>query len=447
MNDTVGINIEGDLDLRHAAGSRSDAVQMEGSQALVVAGKLTLALQDVDLNAGLVISRSGEDLALLGGDGGVAVNDLGADAAQSLNAQAQRGNVEQQQTLDVALQNAALDGSADSNALIGVDALERLAAQFLLDSVVNGGDTGGAADHQDLSQVGSLQAGIGQSLADGGHGALDQISGQLIELSAGQRHVQMLGAVGVRGDEGQVDVGRGRAGQLDLGLLSSLLQALGSHLVLAQVDVVLALEVLGHPVDDALVEVIAAQVGITVGSQNFGNTVAHLDDGDIERTAAEVVDHDLLVGFLIDAVSQRSSRRLVDDTLNVQTGDGTGVLGGLTLAVVEVGGDGDDGLGDRLAQISLGVSLQLGEDHSADLLGGVVLAAGMDLFSRAHLTLDGRNRVLGVGDGLALCDLADQTLAGLGEADDRRGGAGAFGVRDDDGLAAFHNGDAAVGST
>ena len=69
----------------------------------------------------------------------------------------------------------------------------------------------------------------------------------------------------------------------------------------------------------------------TVGSQNFGNAVAHLDDGDIERTAAEVVDHDLLVGFLIDAVSQRSSRRLVDDTLDVQAGDGTGVLGGLTL--------------------------------------------------------------------------------------------------------------------
>ena len=102
VHDTVGIDIEGDFDLRHAAGSRSDAVQMEGAQALVVAGKLTLALQDVDLNAGLVVSSGGEDLALLGGDGGVAVDDLGADAAQGLNAQAQRGDIQQQQALDVA---------------------------------------------------------------------------------------------------------------------------------------------------------------------------------------------------------------------------------------------------------------------------------------------------------------------------------------------------------
>ena len=255
----------------------------------------------------------------------------------------------------------------------------------------------------------------------------------------------MLGAVGISRDERQVDVGGGSAGQLDLGLLGSLLQALGSHLVLAQVDVVLALEVLSHPVDDALVEVITAQVGITVGGQNFGNAVAHLDDGDIEGTAAQVVDHDLLVGFLIDAVGQRSSSRLVDDTLDVQAGNGTGVLGGLTLAVIEVSRNGDDGLGDRLAQVSFGVSLQLAQDHSADLFGGVVLAAGVDLLGSAHLTLDGGDGVLGVGDSLALCNLANQTLTGLGEADNRRGGAGAFSVRDNNGLATLHNSYAAVG--
>ena len=71
----------------------------------------------------------------------------------------------------------------------------------------------------------------------------------------------------------------------------------------------------------------------------------------------------------------------------------------------------------------------------------------MDLLGGAHLTLDRGDGILGVGDGLTLCDLTDQTLAGLGEADDRRGGAGALGVRDDNGLAAFHDSDAAIGST
>lgn len=106
LHDAVCINIEGDFDLRHTTGSRSDAVQMEDAEALVVPGELTLALQDIDLNRGLVIRSSGEDLALVGRNGGIALNDLGADAAQSLNAEAQRGDIQQQQTLDVALQDA-----------------------------------------------------------------------------------------------------------------------------------------------------------------------------------------------------------------------------------------------------------------------------------------------------------------------------------------------------
>ena len=420
---------------------------MEHAQALVVAGKLTLALQDVDLDGGLVVGRGGEDLALVGGDGGVALDDLGAHAAQGLDAQAQRGDVQQQQALDVALQHAALDGGADGHALIGVDALEGLAVQLLLDRVVDGGDTGGAAHHQDLLQVGGAQAGVGQGLAHGGHGAVHQVHGQLVELGPGQGHVQVLGAGGVGGDEGQVDLAGHGAGQLDLGLLGGLLQALGSHLVLAQVDAVLLLEGVGHPVDDPLVKVVAAQVGVAVGGQDLSDAVAHLDDGDIEGAAAQVVDHDLLVLFLINAVSQRCGGGLVDDTADVQAGDGAGVLGGLALAVVEVGGHGDDRLGDGLAQIGLGVSLQLLKDHGADLLGGVLLAAQGDLLVGAHLALDGRDGVFRVGDGLALGHLADQTVAGLGEAHHGRGGACAFGVGDDDGLAAFHHGDAAVGST
>ncbi len=97
-------------------------------------------------------------------------------------------------------------------------------------------------------------------------------------------------------------------------------------------------------VDDALVEVVAAQAVVAVGGQHFDDAVADLQDGDVERAAAEVVNHNLLVGFLVEAVGQRSGRRLVDDTQHFQTRDLAGVLGRLTLRVGEVRRDGDDRL-------------------------------------------------------------------------------------------------------
>ena len=50
---------------------------------------LTLALEHVDLNGGLVVRGGGEGLALLHGDGGVALDELGHHAAHGFNAQGQ----------------------------------------------------------------------------------------------------------------------------------------------------------------------------------------------------------------------------------------------------------------------------------------------------------------------------------------------------------------------
>ena len=87
----VCIDIEADFDLRHAAGER-EQYRPAGSwpRALIVLCHLALALKHMNFNAGLAVRRSGEYLALLGGDGGVAVDQAGEYAADGLDAQRQR---------------------------------------------------------------------------------------------------------------------------------------------------------------------------------------------------------------------------------------------------------------------------------------------------------------------------------------------------------------------
>src|SRR6187549_2418631 len=100
-------------------------------------------------------------------------------------------------------------------------------------------------------------------------------------------------------------------------------------------------------------------MGVAVSSLDFKDTIAKLEDRNIEGTAAEVVNGDLFVFLLfVQPVGQGSSRRLVDNTLYFQTGNFTGVFGSLALTVVKIGRNGNNGFADRLAQESLGIGLQ-----------------------------------------------------------------------------------------
>ena len=75
----------------------------------------------------------------------------------------------------------------------------------------------------------------------------------------------MLGALSRRGDERQVDGGLLNRGELDLGLLRRLLEALDGHFVLGEVHAFGVLERLDEPVHHGVVPVIATEVRVAVG--------------------------------------------------------------------------------------------------------------------------------------------------------------------------------------
>ncbi|EXI75646.1 MAG: NAD-specific glutamate dehydrogenase [Candidatus Accumulibacter sp. SK-11] len=87
MQDAVGVDIEGDLDLRHAARCRRNVRQIELAQTLVANCHLALTLQHVDGDCGLVVVGGREDLRRLGRNRRVLLDQLGHHATQRLDAE------------------------------------------------------------------------------------------------------------------------------------------------------------------------------------------------------------------------------------------------------------------------------------------------------------------------------------------------------------------------
>ena len=274
----------------------------------------------------------------------------------------------------------------------------------------------------------------------------------------------MLRSIGIGGNVGQVDLGLQHAGEFDLGLFGSFAQALEGLAVLAQVNALFLLKLIGGPVYNALVPVIAAQVGITVGGFDLDDALTNIQDRNIEGTTAQVKDQDGFVLFLIQTVGQGGGSGLIDDALDVQAGNFAGILGGLALAVIKISRDSDHRFGNRLAKVGFSIAFKLCQDHGGDFLRAIItpgdrhfdtrlilgtgfngiwhhLALSLHLFkAAAHKTLDGGNGIFRVDDGLALGGLTDHALIVLAKCHYGWAQAPAFCGGDDSRLAAFHNG-------
>ena len=230
-----------------------------------------------------------------------------------------------------------------------------------------------------------------------------------------------------------------------------------------QVDAVILLELLDKVVHDAQVEVVPAQERVTACGSNLEYAIAHIEDGNIKRTAAQIVDGNDLILLLIESVGKRRSCRFVDDTQDFEACDLARILCRIALGIVEVSRDGNDRLGDRLAQVGFGIALDLGQDHGRNLrravflliegyahvtVGRCVHRVGDALASAlyfgiiclaAHETLDRKDRVLRICDRLVARHATDDPLVVFINSDYRGNKTLPLSRGDDDRFAALHN--------
>ena len=209
---------------------------------------------------------------------------------------------------------------------------------------------------------------VGERLLAGLEGALDEVAREQLELGARQRASRWSGSpfalcamngrlISVSSDDESSCFAFSAASFRRWSAIRSLRRSTPCSFSKA----------LGEAVDDAPVEVFAAEVRVAARRLDAEDAASDLEDRDVERAAAEVVDGDALGVLLLEAVGERGRGRLVDDALDVEAGDLARVLRRLPLRVVEVGGHGDHRFGDGLAEEGLGDLAHLREDDRADL--------------------------------------------------------------------------------
>ena len=180
VQDTVGIDVEGDLDLGDASWCWRDGSQVELAKVMIVLCHGPLALVHLDGDGGLVVRVCGEGLGLLGGNGGVPLDEAGHNSSSSLDTKRQRSHVQQEQIGDsftgVSSQDGGLDSSSVGNSLVRVDgSIELLPIEEVLEKFLDLGNPGGSSDKNDVINRALVHLGIP-------HGLLHRLQGTLEEV-------------------------------------------------------------------------------------------------------------------------------------------------------------------------------------------------------------------------------------------------------------------------
>ena len=297
-HDAVRVDVERDLDLGLALRRRRMPASTNSPSRSFSSARLALALQHADLDRRLVVARGGEDVRLAHRHRGVALDQLREVAAEGRDAERERRHVEQQQVRGPRRRSASpWIAAPTATTSSGFTPLCGALAEVVGDGLLHQRHARLAADQDHLvdrpaaSSPASLDAAldalqrlrrrcratrpssasrVSSIVRCRGPFASLAMNGRLIsvELSAARGRTspsprRPSGAAAPSGRRA------GRCPRCSWNCSSSVL-------------------------DDAAVEVLAAQERVAGRREHLDHALAHLEDRDVEGAAAEVVDRDLL---------------------------------------------------------------------------------------------------------------------------------------------------------
>mmetsp|Transcript_36858 Transcript_36858/g.66627 ORF Transcript_36858/g.66627 Transcript_36858/m.66627 type:complete len:250 (-) Transcript_36858:107-856(-) len=218
-----------------------------------------------------------------------------------------------------------------------------------------------------------------------------------------------------------------------------------------------------------MVKVLTSKRSIAVGCLHLKNATGDLKDRNVEGSASQVVHCENLVLLLVHAKRKRRGSRLVDDAEHVKACDLARILGGLTLGIVEISWNRDDGLLHGATQVAFCGLPHLGQNKSTDLARRILFPTSLDpcitvcapddiiresllillgsivIIRPANQTLGCKDGVLWIGHSLALRRDPHQSLPVGREPHYGRSSAHALTVLDDLGCTALHDRHAGIG--
>ena len=279
----------------------------------------------------------------------------------------------------------------------------------------------------------------------------------------------MQRTIAAGGNEGKRNRGAQHAGEFLLRLLSRFRQPLQGLAIAAQINLVLLFKGIGKPVDDALIEIVAAELRVAVRRLDVKNSIGDAQQGDVKGASTKVEDQDPFDGAAIKSVGQSCCGGLVEDALHRDARQASGVAGGLALRIIEIGGHGHHRRLHRFTQVSGRVIHQFADDAGHQLFGRVFplghrarhpnlpLVVGTHRVGNrqaavlqfvpvpADEPLQVREGVAGAEHQLAPGQLTHQQFLILGVSDNGWGGSAALGIGDHVGTTCLQHSDNRIG--